>query len=522
MKKILSLVLALAMLMSIGLTANAETASSDVFRYDETVTLKISVFDRGNAGGTAPDSNYYTQWIQENFGDPRNIKIEWTVIPRSEEVAKLNILMASGEAPDLCFTYDGSVVSNFVAQGGLVELSDLLDQYGPNIKALLGDQVINAGRYDGGLYAIPARRVVIATQGMFIREDWLEKLGLEMPTTKEEFLNVLRAFRDNDMDGDGDPSNEIPYAMGSDLRGHEQLKLSFFDDLSDRTIACMAWPSLPGYKDYALFLNQMYNEGLISPDFALDTSDLLYNDITAGKAGGYTYNYDHPIRVSPGILSALQTYEPDAKLSVLNCFESVTDPTKYYHAMYAAYGLMNFIPVYSQHPEAAMMYLDWLCEYDTIYFLQNGVEGITYDLNEDGIPVVKTPDDDNHDKTFNSMQNIDYTLLINGQWLDSEEKLMKAQSLSYQGYADLYEPMYIVGNTDPITTNWHFETVLSADAQYTTSLVAFEKELLTKVTMAKPEEASALFDQLLAQYMSMGGQAVQDEKLAAWDAAHAE
>lgn len=517
MKKILSLVLALAMVMSFMLTANAE---SEVYRFEEPVTLRVSVFDRGNAGGTAPDDNYWTKWIQENFGDPRNITIEWVVIPRSEEVAKLNILMASGEAPDICFTYDGGVVSNYVAQEGLMELTDLLDQYGPHIKALLGENVIKAGRKNGGLYTLCARRVVIADQGIFIREDWLDKLGMEMPTTKAELLEVLRAFRDNDMNGDGDPTNEIPWAMGSDLRSTAIFQLSFLKDVSDRTIACTPRPMIEGYKDYALFLNQLYNEGLISPDFALDKADLLFNDLTAGKAGVYQYNYDHPIRVSPGILAALQSFEPEAKLTALQCFESAADPTKYYHGMYGAHGLNNFIPVYSQQPEAAMMYLDWLCQYDTIYFLQNGIEGITYDLDEDGIPVVKTPDEANHDKTFNSMQNLDYTLLINGQWLDEQDKLIKAQAKSYQGYADLYEDMYVKNHVDPINTGWTFEVVLEADAQYGTSLADFEKEMLTKVTMAKPEEAGALFDQLLEQYKAMGGQAVYEEKIAAWDAAN--
>lgn len=135
MKKILSLVLALAMLLSMVLTATAEEA--EVYRFDKPITLKVSVFDRGNAGGTAPDDNYYTKWIQENFGDPRNITIEWVVIPRSEEEAKLN--------------------------------------------QLLGENVIDAGRKNGGLYAICARRVNIADQGVFIRKDWVEKAGLEMP-----------------------------------------------------------------------------------------------------------------------------------------------------------------------------------------------------------------------------------------------------------------------------------------------------------------------------------------------------
>ena len=518
MKKVLSLVMALAMLLS--LVSVSASAEAEVYRFDKPVTLKISVFDRGNAGGTAPDNNYYTKWIQENFGDPRNITIEWTVIPRSEEEAKLNTLLAGGTAPDLCFTYNSDLVGNYVAQEGLLELSDLVEQYGPHIKSFLGKNILAAGRKNGGLYAIPARRIVIADQGLFIREDWLEKLGLPMPTTKAELIDVLRAFRDNDMDGDGDPSNEIPWAINSDLRNVAVVQLSFLQDLSDRTMACYPRPMIPGYKDFALFFNQLYNEGLISPDFALDKSDLHFNTMTSGKGGMYMGNYDHPIRVSPGILAALQTYEPDAKLTALQCFENAADPTKYYHGMYGAHGLYNFIPVYSQQPEAAMMYLDWLCQDDTIFALQNGVEGITYELNEDGVPLVINPDEAHHDMTFNSMQNLDYNLLVNGQWLGSDELTMKAQALSYQGFADLYADMYTKNHKDPINTGWTFEVVLEASAQYGTSLSEYEKEILTKVAMADPAEAPALFDQMLEQYKAMGGQACADEACAAWDAAH--
>ena len=122
-----------------------------------------------------------------------------------------------------------------------------------------------------------------------------------MPTTKAELLDVLRYFRDNDMDGDGDPSNEIPWAIASDRRvGSSAIfSLSFLKDVSDRTMACSPRPMIDGYKDYALFLNQMYHEGLISPDFALDKTETYFNDITSGRAGVYQGNWDHPIRVSP-------------------------------------------------------------------------------------------------------------------------------------------------------------------------------------------------------------------------------
>lgn len=503
MKKMLTLLLALLMLLTI---APAMAEDADVFRYDEPVTLKISVFDRGATGQTPVDNNYWTEWIQKEFGDPRNINIEWVVIPRTEEIEKLNILMASGDAADICFTYTESVITNFVKQGGLVELTDLIEEYGQNLKSYLGEDLLSYGVFEGGQYAVPAKRVVLATNGMFIREDWLEELGLEMPTTKEELYNVLVAFRDQ--------KSVIPWAMSNDLTSHSFLRLSFIKDLTPKTLATVPHELWDGYEDYVLFLNKLYNEGLISPDFALDDSNLLWGAVSSGQAGMYTYNYDHPIRVSPGILSSLQAHEPDAKLSPLNCFESVTDSSKYYHEMYAPNGIFCFVPVYAKNPEAAVMYLDWLTDMDVLYFLQNGEEGVHHDLNEEGIPVLIDVQDE---RKFNTMQNIDYTLLTNGQQFADDSLAIKAQALSYQSYADLYEPMYEIYTSDPVTTNFHFDVVLSADAQYGTSLTALRREILTKTTMAAPEDCLDTFYKLRDQYMADGGQAVMDEKIAAWE-----
>ena len=521
MKKLLALFLIACMLVPMLAVAHAE---GDVYRFDKPLTLKVSVFDRGTPGNSPADNNYYTKWIQENFGDPRNITIEWVVIPRSEEEPKLATLITSADtAPDLCFTYNGSIVSNYVAQGGVREISDLIDQYGPNLKEFLGQEVLDAGVFEGGLYAVPARRVVVATQGMFIREDWIEKLGMEMPKTRDEFVEVLRAFRDKN------PGNVaggcIPFAMSSNLTSETlgPLMLSFIKDVNDfRTLATKPQELWDGYEDFCVFLNMLYNEGLISPDFATDTisGEQVNQDITSGVAGGYGANYDHPIRVTPGLLAGLQAQEPGAKLSVLNCFESVTDPTKFYHLAYNRDGLLNFIPVWSDddHAKAAIMYLDWLCEYNTIFTLQNGVEGVTYNLNEDGIPVL-IPGVEG-DMKFNSMQNLDYTLLVNGQWLDTDEKTMKAQALSYQGYADEYADMYEVGNQDLIPQSFTIRTSLPAEAQYNTTLKDFHREILVRCAMCKPEEVHDLFQQLKQEYLNRGGQAVMDERTAAWDMEH--
>ena len=201
MKKVWSLILALALLISMVSIVPAAAETAEVFRYDEPVTLKVSVFDRGNTGGTAVDDNYWSKWIQENFGVPRNIKIEWVVIPRSEEESKLaTLMMDEASCPDICFTYNESIVTDYVNQGGIIEVSGLIDQYGQNLKKFLGDEVLEFGKFAGGQYAIPARRVVVAWMGMFLRSDWIEKLNRQMPTTKEEFRNMvepLGGYRDD-------------------------------------------------------------------------------------------------------------------------------------------------------------------------------------------------------------------------------------------------------------------------------------------------------------------------------------
>lgn len=514
MKKLLTLILALALLATmVSLPAMAESATQEVYRFPEQITLKVAIFDRGTTGNTPADNNAYTKWIQENFGDPRNIKIEWVVIPRTEEVDKLNVLMASGEAADISFTYTEAVVTNYVAQGGLYDLGDLIEQYGPNLKAFLGEDLLKYGVFDGKQYAVPARRIVLADRGVFIRKDWLDKLGLPMPKTKEEFYNALVAFRDKN------PGNVeggcIPFALNNDPTYMHIIRFSFLKDLSARTLATVPDVAQEGFADYILWLNKLYNEGLISPDFALDTSNINISDASSGKAGAYEANYDHPIRVSPGVQASLNAIDPDALFAPVNCFESVLDPTKYYHPQYAPNGIFVIVPIFSKHPEAAVMYLDWLSQYPTIFFLQNGVEGLTYDLNEDGIPVVKNVEGEYH---FNSMQNLDYTLTVNGQYLDNPELLIKAQATSYQGYAHLYEEIYNVGMTDPIVNGFHFDKVLEADSQYNTSLQALKKEMYAKCMMAKPEDCLALYEQLLADYMAQGGQAVMEEKMAVWDA----
>ncbi|MBP5725707.1 MAG: hypothetical protein J6Y48_01405, partial [Clostridia bacterium] len=82
MKKILALVLTAVMMLSLLPLAAAETAGWEPFA--ENVSITVPVYDRGQAGVPNVESNYWTKWIQENFGDKYNITVNYVAIPRSD------------------------------------------------------------------------------------------------------------------------------------------------------------------------------------------------------------------------------------------------------------------------------------------------------------------------------------------------------------------------------------------------------------------------------------------------------
>ena len=196
-------------------TAEGES-SSDAAVPSLSGKVTVEVFDRGVTGGSNVTNNFWTNWIAENAKKDVGIDVEFVSVPRSEEIPKLNVLMASNAAPDISYTYTPSVVYNFYKNGGLADLEEPLKNYGQTLTEYLGDEVLSYGQFGGQQVAIPAKRISLARLLTYIRKDWLDKLGMEMPTTKEEFHEALKAFKEKDPGGVG-TDRVIPYESGSDV-----------------------------------------------------------------------------------------------------------------------------------------------------------------------------------------------------------------------------------------------------------------------------------------------------------------
>ena len=124
---------------------------------------------------------------------------------------------------------------------------------------------------------------------------WIEKLGIEQPTTLDEFVEMLRLFRDNDMNGNGDPNDEIPMSVTSQYLPYMfgpafglDLVSGFYAD-EDGTVH-YAYAESENYKAYLKFLNDLYKEGLLEVEFTSLTRDQI-TERCAQDLTGVTFDF---------------------------------------------------------------------------------------------------------------------------------------------------------------------------------------------------------------------------------------
>lgn len=207
-QRMLSLLLALALLCA-GAAAFAEEAP---------VELSIVTVRR-----TTDITESYSQkvWVQE-LEEALNVKIEWIELVEGQIDEPLTALLASQDLPDI-FWAGSCMTDAIVSQNSSlwhVMTMDEITTYMPNLYNFLetywGDGWVENQTYpDGNIYSMPGGKMhsrMHVTQGIqYINTQWLDNLGLEMPTTLDEFYEVLCAFRDEDANGNGDPNDEIPF-----------------------------------------------------------------------------------------------------------------------------------------------------------------------------------------------------------------------------------------------------------------------------------------------------------------------
>lgn len=476
-------------------------------------TLTVAVFDRGNApDGQKANDNTWTKWIQEQFGKPNNINVEFYPIPRKQEVEQLNVLMASKSSPDITLTYDKSVFFNYAKSGGLAKLDEYIEKT-DKLKNLIGDN-FKYTSYKGEIFGVPPKTVGDGFFCAYIRKDWLDKLNLPVPETTQQLRDTLMQFKEKDPGGLGE--DLIPYLLSATSFSDEgwqqntlHLVMSFVEPMDEEVWYTQPQIKYPGYKEGVRYLNQMYHDGLLDQDFALQTNWTKFDeDIAAGRFGFYMHNANYQI-TSTGSYAMLLKNNPEAEIVAFDPFQNAQGRHPKWRGSKGGAFLM--IPSFSKVQEEAVKYLDWMADEDIGFTLMNGIEGENYTL-QNGIPVAIDKEYNNE----NMFNNLDLSILYNGQDYGSFEKNIESFRVSDSVLGDLRaESKRIAALPDEdLYTNPmdDFDTPVESYIKNKPKLDKKYQELMIKSITAAPAEFDAVYDGLVAEYMSIGGDEVTKER----------
>ncbi|MBO5069299.1 MAG: extracellular solute-binding protein [Roseburia sp.] len=493
----------------------SETAGGSYTDYSagfpETVTIQIPVYDRAFEGWDVTD-NYYTRWIQSEFGDKYNINVEYVGIGRSTEIQDFMQLIAAGNAPDIIFHYDMPQAVNYYGEGAMQAL-DLaeIEYYAPTYYANMKDTINKYGVLeDQNVFFFAEREAIYYNYVTLIRQDWLDAVGADMPTNRAELEEVAKKWKDAGLGTIGEKlwvasfTMEYPFMDGSATEEEYAKYL-------DLNVAPLTWKPT---ENYLRTLNAEYNEGILDEEFYLVKDDASWKaEFVAGNVGTYQFF----INSSTDVITSLLANDSDAKVAVLDPGALGETGNNYYYE-YPPYGMIMGINSTTSAEEraAVWMFLDWMSQPENLFYLQNGIEGENYTL-EDGIAVPVA--DFAGESKLSQNNNKDYWCLVAEVANYGEEEMnykANLRTLAPAGYENLIEDSYSYTTADaeygvitPI-----FTKVVESTGEYTADLNSMWQEFSTDLITCDPEEFDEKYAEYCQEYLDSGYQEILDEKAA--------
>lgn len=391
-KRFLALLLSLAMMFSLlagcGTTpeepeeTKAGTTVEDVPEDPNKKPLegeKLSIWIPIMWAGKTMDyaENEAFKQIQENLG----VELEFITPAAGSEIEQFNIMMTSGEMPDIIFTgwngFNGLFTDGadaYIEEGLIYELSDLVDQYAPNYKRLITEVMPEVERNSiytdaGNMYQFGCISPYeeYAWNGLLIRDDFLEAVGMDSPETIEEYEAVLTAFKDQ-------LGCEAPLLMGA-IDGTSGYLMSAWNlapgIYQDNNVVKWGF-NQPEFKEYLTLMNRWYENGLLYVDFATMDTETQQRLMTTGESG--------MILGSPATVNAWMAGIGTVSVGAYPTLEAGQRINFRMVNRRLAAGFGAVITTDCENVEAAVKFLDYGYSEEGFMLYNYGIEGLTYEL----------------------------------------------------------------------------------------------------------------------------------------------
>ncbi|MFD0672782.1 ABC transporter substrate-binding protein [Cohnella sp. GCM10027633] len=486
--------------------------------FPERVTLEIPVYERAFEGWNVTD-NYYTRWVQKEFGDKYNIDVKYVPITRQSEVTDYEQLLASHKAPDIIYHYDMPQALAYYSEEVMQELNyDEIANYAPTYWKNMSATIDQYGKVDGKNAFFFAARPAVDNFTTLIRQDWVEKVGMKVEdlTSLEKTNEMLAKWKEAGLGVLGGALTQNNYIFSYGFRDWpiDPKQRALYSDLG------VADLTSPAGEKWLRNLNEQVNKGLIDKEFYLRNDDAkIKAEFVAGKTGTYGLY----LSSNTDVIAATLKNHPEAKFAVLPPTSGIPEGNKPQQRAYWPFGLIMGINYESSDMEraAVWMYLEWLSQPDNLFYMQNGVEGQNYTLDADGLPVKNA--DYKGESVLSQNNNKDYSALVREGVEFPDPALTRKANLrnwSPAGYEYLAEDTlnYYEQTAEFRTPDALFGVVLEKVNEYKADLNSLFQELYVKVALAKPEDFDKAYEEAKKTYLESGYQEILDEKQAAIDA----
>ncbi len=343
---------------------------------NEPITLKVLLGIRDVDSLTPTEEMPALVRLEEQTG----IHIEWEIIKAADWDTKLNLMFASGEYPDIIISPNTTVDDEEygVTQQILIPLEDKIAQYMPTYTERIAgedsDPTTGLVASDGHTYSIGylVGQNINTNAHYFINQTWLDNLNLETPTTLEELTDVLRAFKTQDPNGNGE-ADEVPLEMNLDEGAYYGVrymlpmfgipcdgdkKWIYLDD--DKKVQFVA--NKEGFRECMEWLNLCYTEGLIDPEIISQDVNTVETKLKEGNVGFFAAWRLLAMGFDDGVAKDCVLYMPEGpegrKASLLRYMEMAKAGA--------------FLTVSNEHVAESLRWLDALMETEMMFSLYYG------------------------------------------------------------------------------------------------------------------------------------------------------
>ncbi|GBG11856.1 hypothetical protein PAT3040_06706 [Paenibacillus agaridevorans] len=345
---------------------------------------------------TSPEPPGENNPIIKKIEEYTNTKIDATWIPASAYNDKVNVSIASNDLPQVLMIQDtkSSSIINAQRSGMFWEIGPYLKDY-PNLSKYNGNEtVLNNISVDGKVYGLYRARA-LARQGIVIRQDWLENLGLEQPKTIDDLYNVIKAFTLNDPAKTGNQDTFGLVEAEDSSNGASAVGLTGFQTISAFFGAPNQWEirdgkavpqfMTPENMEAMKFYKRLYDEKLINQDFPATKTSKQQEQFFQGKAGVIFTTLDFLITGG----NELKKANPDAKLDIISRIEGPEGERVFATTGYNGMFVFPKATVKTEEELKQLLgFFDKIVDEEMMYTWTWGIEGSHHEKDSSGEPSI--------------------------------------------------------------------------------------------------------------------------------------